>query len=53
MMFGRLALVLSIDLVSRRLLVDAQNAIVVFVSIELAHRELPDSRGAVFVWQRI
>src|SRR6185503_1444458 len=51
MMFRRLALVLPIDLDLRGILVDAQNTVVVFVRIELAHRELTDSRSAAFVWQ--
>src|SRR5262245_32089026 len=51
MMLRRHSLVAAIDINLRGILVDTQNGVVVFLRIELAHRELPDSRGAIFIWQ--
>src|SRR6185369_5091406 len=47
-MLRRLPFVLPLDVDLRGLLVDAQNPVVVFVRIKLAHRELCDSRGGQF-----
>src|ERR1043165_1027966 len=44
MMLCRLPFELPLDLYLRSMLVDAQNPVVVFVRIELAHHGLPDSR---------
>src|ERR1041385_1889296 len=51
MMLCCLPFELPLDLYLRSMLVDAQNPVVVFVRIELAHYGLPDSRGELFVWQ--